>query len=259
MFTALATLVAAATFLAPTSPAVAQETHDHGGAERPRRSAPEEAPPVAPTNGGSAEEQGGMEPRDYAALWDAASPKEQKAAQDLIAATREATQRWSDVDAALADGFSPNRGGIGPVHYRNVANRRDDGVLDPNRPEALVYLQRPNGDPILLGAVYVVTPFQERPTPAGALAAWHVHGVTGAERPRRSAPDEAPPVAPTNGGGCHHPDLDPGCVDVRGGMLHVWVYPGVRDPFADPMFASMGTPMEWRSKLYELAGVSRPL
>ena len=207
VMTALATLVAAAVPLAPTGPAAAQETHDHA-------------------------EHGAMETRDYAALWDAASAKEQAAAHELIAATRDATQRWSDVDVALADGFSPNRGGVGPVHYRNVANRRDDGVLDPNHPEALVYLQRPNGDPILLGAVYVVTRVQERPTPAGDLAAWHVHND-----PR-----------------CHHPDLDPGCADVRGGMLHVWVYSGVRDPFADPMFASMGTPAEWRSKLYDLVG-----
>jgi len=229
VMTALATLVAAAVPLAPTGPAAAQETHDHA-------------------------EHGAMETRDYAALWDAASAKEQAAAHELIAATRDATQRWSDVDVALADGFSPNRGGVGPVHYRNVANRRDDGVLDPNHPEALVYLQRPNGDPILLGAVYVVTRVQERPTPAGDLAAWHVHNDPGGERPRRSAPDEAPLGAPTNGGGCHHPDLDPGCADVRGGMLHVWVYSGVRDPFADPMFASMGTPAEWRSKLYDLVG-----
>lgn len=246
VLTALATLVATAALLAPTVSAGAQETHDHAGAERPGRSAPEEAPHVAPTNGGGDRggdhEHGAVEARDYAALWDGASTKERAAARDLIAATREATQRWSAVDAALADGFSPNRGGVGPIHYRNVANRRDDGVLDAEHPEALVYLQRPNGDPILLGAVYVVTRFQERPTPAGDLAAWHVHG------------------APTNGDGCHHPDLEPGCGDVRGGMLHVWVYPGVLDPFADPMFASMGTPSAWRSKLYELAGSEpRPL
>jgi hypothetical protein len=221
MLIALATLFTTAALLAPAGPAGAQETHDHGDQT-------EHA------------DHGSMGARDYGALWDAASTKERAAAQGLITATRSATQRWIDVDAALADGFSPNRGGIGPVHYRNVTNRRDDAVLDPEHPEALVYLQRPNGNPILLGAVYVVTRFQERPTPAGDLAAWHVHGVPN----------------------CHHPDLDPGCADVRGGMLHVWVYDGVRDPFADPMFASMGTPAEWRSKLYELAdqaGSDRPL
>jgi hypothetical protein len=171
----------------------------------------------------------------YSTRWGAATGEERDAATALIERTRSAAARWADVQAALVDGFVPSRGGFGPVHYPNRANRRDDGVLDPDRPEGLVYLQRPNGDPILLGFVYTVNRFQDRPTPAGALAAWHVHDVPG----------------------CHHPDLDPGCGDVRGGMLHVWIYPGARDPFADPMFASMGSRPEWRSKLFDLAGVTR--
>jgi hypothetical protein len=213
----LAALVMALGF---TLPASAQEDHHHGSHEHPSGH-PGSDPMTA---------------RDYGAVWKAATKAQRAAATQLIDATTASTQRWADVNAALADGFMPNRGGLGPVHYRNIANRRDDAVLDPDRPESLVYLQRPNGAPILLGAVYVVLPTQDRPTPAGELAAWHVHGVPG----------------------CHHPDLDPGCGDVRGGMLHVWTYPGVRDPFADPMFASMGTPTEWRTKLFDLAGVARP-
>jgi hypothetical protein len=155
--------------------------------------------------------------RDYAQVWDDATKAQRTAATDLVDDTRTATARWADVDVALADGYVPRRGGNGAVHYANLANRRDDGVLDPERPESLVYLQRPNGAPILLGAVFIVNRFQDRPTPAGAIAAWHVHNVPG----------------------CHHPDIDAGCADVRGGMLHVWTYDGVVDPFADPMFASI--------------------
>jgi hypothetical protein len=173
--------------------------------------------------------------RDYEAVWDEATRSERKAATTLVERTREAAVRWEDVDAALTDGYVARHGGVGAVHYPNFANRRDDGVLDPERPESLVYLQRPNGDPILLGVVYIATPREERPTPAGEIAAWHVHGVAG----------------------CHHPDIDAGCSDVRGGMLHVFLYDGVLDPFADPMFASMGTREAWRSKLLDLAGYPR--
>jgi hypothetical protein len=41
-------------------------------------------------------------------------------------------------------------------------------------------------------------------------------------------------------------------------MLHVFLYDGVVDPFADPMFASMGSKRAWRSKLFELAGLGPP-
>jgi len=169
--------------------------------------------------------------RDYEAVWDAATSAERTGAAELVVATADATRRWQDVDAAIADGFAPNHGGVGPVHYRNVGNRRDDRTLDPQHPESLVYLQRPDGDPILLGAVYVTLRDQERVVPGGDLTAWHVHQ------------DPA----------CHHPDVDPGCDDVRGGMLHVWVYDDVIDPFADPMAASMGGRAAWRAKLRELA------
>ena len=175
--------------------------------------------------------------RDYEAVWDAATRAERTGAGDLIADTVDATKRWHDVDAAIADGFAPNLGGFGPVHYRNVGNRRDARTLDPEHPESLVYLQRPDGDPILLGAVYVTMPDQEREVPGGDLTAWHVHS------------DPA----------CHHPDVTPGCEGVRGGMLHVWVYDGVVDPFADPMAASMGSRPEWRAKLRELASRSADL
>jgi len=212
--TTLVVLATVGAVLGAGVPALAQETHDHGS-----------------DHAGHGAQVG----RDYEALRDDASAAERAAATELVDETRAAAARWRDVDAALADGFVARRGGVGPVHYPNLANRRDAGVLDPDRPEALVYLQRPNGDPILLGFVYTVNRFQDRPTPAGELAAWHVHGSPG----------------------CHHPDVDPGCADVRGGMLHVWLYDGVVDPFADPMFASMGSPQAWRSKLYDLAGVAR--
>jgi hypothetical protein len=228
--TLLALTAVLAVVLTTEVPALAHEGHEHGSGETGHSSA---GGHTAGGNGGDS--SGGTATRDYEAVWENASSAERAAATELIERTRGEAARWEDVDVALADGFFARHDGIGAVHYPNIANRRDDGVLDPDRPEALVYLQRPNGDPILLGVVYMASGFQDRPTPAGDLAAWHVHGV----------PE------------CHHPDLEPGCDDVRGGMLHVWLYDGAVDPFADPMFASMGTPQKWRSKLFDLAGVER--
>lgn len=66
----------------------------------------------------------------------------------LVRDVREATQRFYDVTAATAAGYvsagscesGPNEGAMG-VHYVNDAFV-DDGVLDVQRPEALVYEPR---------------------------------------------------------------------------------------------------------------------
>jgi len=219
---------------APALAALADDADHPAATEGP---APTEgAAGEQPTGGHGESGHGGEEVRDYEAVWDAASDKEHAGATELIDASETAGKRWHDVEAALADGFVSRSGRYGAVHYPNFANRRDDLALDPEHPEGLVYLQRPNGAPILLGILYTVSRVQERPTPAGDLAAWHVH----------------------NAPGCHHPDVDAGCDDVRGGMLHVWVYDGVVDPFADPMSASMGSREAWRSRLFDLAGIDRP-
>jgi hypothetical protein len=222
--TAVTAVAVAAAAPARASPARAQAGHDdHSSLHQP---SPRHSSPHGSSRHG----------RDYDAVWDDATKSERKAATELVESTRDAVARWEDVDAALADGYVARRRGVGAVHYPNFANRRDDAVLDPEHPESLVYLQRPNGDPILLGVVYIATRLEERPTPAGAIAAWHVHHADG----------------------CRHPDVDAGCSEVRGGMLHVWLYDGVVDPFADPMFASMGSKEAWRSKLFDLAGIERP-
>ena len=170
-------------------PRHARRCGDAPGADQPRRCPGDPRPRRRRARRRSPRSRTVARPRLRRALGRGEPRGARRPREDLIAATREATQRWSDVDAALADGFSPNRGGIGPVHYRNVANRRDDGVLDPDHPEALVYLQRPNGDPILLGAVYVVTPLPGAPDPGR-----RPRGVARARRTRLSPPRSRPRV-----------------------------------------------------------------
>jgi hypothetical protein len=75
-----------------------------------------------------------------------------------------ATARYHDLDAAKADGFAflhgcETRGDEGPVGIVYVhMGRLTDGVIDPAKPDALIYEPRKNGKPKLIG-VELATPF----------------------------------------------------------------------------------------------------
>ncbi len=82
--------------------------------------------------------------------------------QDAIAQLRRATAPFHDVDAARQAGYSqflgcvsePGHGAMG-VHYLNGA-LAGDAVLDPLRPEALMYEPRDEGKLRLVGAEFIV-------------------------------------------------------------------------------------------------------
>lgn len=80
---------------------------------------------------------------------------DQAALADL-AAVRQATAQYHDVDAAIADGYvqvSPYVPGMG-YHYSNF------GPVDPYAPNTLVYAEKPNGDLKLVAVEWVSeTPF----------------------------------------------------------------------------------------------------
>ena len=103
---------------------------------------------------------------------------QQQAADQLAAATREATQRYATLDAAIAAGFVVPKPGAGTdVHMENKAFRSDGRTLDPQRPETLVYAIE-GGRATLLGVVYVM----ERagvaaPEPGGPITRWHAHNI----------------------------------------------------------------------------------
>jgi hypothetical protein len=80
----------------------------------------------------------------------------------LVTVVKESTERFKDVSAAEAEGYGllfgcvsgPDWGAMG-LHYVNGALVADD-VLDPTRPEILVYEPLPNGRTRLIGADYLV-------------------------------------------------------------------------------------------------------
>ena len=87
---------------------------------------------------------------------------------------RAITARYNSVSAAIADGFAPSHecaelpgvGGMG-YHYVNV-ERLLDGVVDPERPDILLYAEAANGHLRLAGVEwFAVDPDQNLATDAG--------------------------------------------------------------------------------------------
>ena len=80
----------------------------------------------------------------------------------LVAKVRSVTQRYKDINVAIAEGWvpatpcvsGPNEGAMG-VHYVLPA-RVGDGELDADQPEALIYEPMPGGKLRLVGVEFIV-------------------------------------------------------------------------------------------------------
>jgi hypothetical protein len=85
-----------------------------------------------------------------------------KHAGELVRIVRESTRRFQDVEQAKAEGYEllfgcvsgPDDGAMG-LHYVNMA-LVGDGVVDPRRPEIVIYEPLPNGGRRLIGADFLV-------------------------------------------------------------------------------------------------------
>jgi hypothetical protein len=103
--------------------------------------------------------------------------EELEAAARLVADTKAGVVRLEDLDAAIAEGYAqvaPPRNGL--VHYMNFAYNRDGLILDPERPESIIYLNLPDGSWTLVGAMYrMPSPDEPGPRIGGALTSWHAH------------------------------------------------------------------------------------
>ena len=80
---------------------------------------------------------------------------------------------WFDIDKALQQGFQADR--INRTHYPNLDNMFDDVILDPDRPEWLVYHDSPDGKVLMALMFFTRELVEVGPTPAGPLAQWHYH------------------------------------------------------------------------------------
>ena len=137
----------------------------------------------------------------YAERYAAATPDQQAAADGLRASVAATVAPYADVDAAVAAGYRVVPATENTIaHYVDPAAVRDGRVLDPSRPEGLVYYAAGEGDPVLLGAFFIAPPGEPVPDDAGGIVVWHSHD-------------------PACTGFFATPDQP--CTDTRR-MLHVW-------------------------------------
>jgi hypothetical protein len=197
-------------------PATAPDAHQH--TSTPAEGGMHDHASVPAADDDAAHRHGTM--RDYDALWAAATPEERAGATALVEATKAATAKYADYDVARAAGYRPNpQGGPNATHHPGIGLVRDGRVLDPDAPESLMYWTAPNGEKVLVGAVYKAGPREDAPAPGGDLTAWHTH-VDDHTR-------------------CY-PAQDPGCPQHGMKMLHVFFFDGVHDPFTENMLAAAG-------------------
>lgn len=98
---------------------------------------------------------------------------EQGNASTLLKVVRQATERFKDVAAAEAEGYAlqfgcvtgPDSGAMG-LHYVN-GDLVNSGVLDPTRPQIVIYEPTPGGGLRLTGADFLVIADQWNSTHSG--------------------------------------------------------------------------------------------
>ena len=149
-----------------------------------------------------------------------------QAAADLIVSTKTATLQYADVKVAEANGYrSIGDGFTGVEHFVNRDYMSDTDVLDPDKPESLVYRVNPDKTREFITVMYILpngSTMDDVPDIAGNLTLWHDHDnlcfdpatsrlsgifVSGACKPAGVHVQTAP-------------------------MLHVWVSPNPCGPFA---------------------------
>ncbi len=104
-----------------------------------------------------------------------ATPAQRRAADDLLARSWEAARRngWTDFEKARADGFddmSTDR-----AHFANREFIADDRVLDPDRPEFLLFFDTEKGKKLASFMYLVAAPEDRGPQVGGPLTVWHYH------------------------------------------------------------------------------------
>jgi hypothetical protein len=147
-----------------------------------------------------------------------------RAAAQLVADTRWGLARFADLSDALAAGYAPHRREPQAIrHYFNAAHVTDGRVLDPARPEGLLYAFTARG-PVVVAAAYLMNRAGEPGRAVGGcMTRWHGHDnlcssdpaqglITGVRaKSGRCPPGQVPWAAPP--------------------MLHTWVI-DIPGPFA---------------------------
>jgi hypothetical protein len=156
------------------------------------------------------------------------TPEQQAAAENLIAITLIRLPQWSDHRVAEAAGFTSIGDALtGHEHFIQWDWINDDIVLDPDRPESLVYEPQPDGTRKLVSAMYMLpdtVALTDVPDMGGALMQWHIHDnlcfTTG------DAPQVAGVISSSGSCPAGLRKFSPAP------MIHVWITPHRCGPFA---------------------------
>jgi hypothetical protein len=147
------------------------------------------------------------------------------AANQLGADTRGGLTRFADLRDAQRAGYAPHERVPRPLkHYFKAAYVIDGRVLDPTRPEGLLYAHTDRG-PVLVAAVYMMNRAGEPGREVGGcLTRWHVHHELCSSDPAKGLISGVR----TRGGSC-----PPGQVSwAAPPFLHVWTIDFPGGPFA---------------------------
>lgn len=122
----------------------------------------------------------------------AATPEQTAGAEELLAHTIASTAAYRDLAAARAAGYdvkrawdrrtallakrgrTPKAGRAQLVHVPNRAYRTDGRILDPARPETLVYARTAEGEFVLVGVMFTAE-HREPPASYQPYVRWHTH------------------------------------------------------------------------------------
>lgn len=165
--------------------------------------------------------------------------KQESEANELIERTRAAAERhgWTSYDKAIEDGFYPMMG-ISD-HYVNDEYANDGRILDPDRPEFLMYYDTDEGK-VLSGIMYVMPGIGLRgPQIGGPQTIWHYHVM--------------PAACYVNGIAVERPDEDGNCSrgvksELSPEMVHVWFIDRKNGPFSSAMIPPPETARKAPSK-----------
>lgn len=105
----------------------------------------------------------------------AVSAEELMAAAKLLSNVKQGAARFGDFNVAVAEGYQQITPGRWVAHYHNQQYHTDGRIVDPERPEDLIYLRMSSGEMRLVGVMFLTPPGQPGPRVGGALTQWHSH------------------------------------------------------------------------------------
>jgi hypothetical protein len=156
------------------------------------------------------------------------SPAQLQRAEALLTATIAAIKRFQTPQQAYAAGYRSIGDSVtGDEHYVNWSYGDDGHVLDPQRPESVVYEYR-DGRQTAVAMMYALpigSSFADVPDVGGALTQWHVHNNLCLTEDKQHRVVSG--ITSSNG------KCPPGTSKAGNTpMLHVWVVPNPCGPFA---------------------------